>query len=195
MKWLILLVLFCLSCISDIRTNTLIHPDGITYQTAKSLTFHADTAFTQQERDILEISCSEIYKQSSGLLKLNIIYDLDFISTNSLLYHTSDNLLMRAPSYADYIKPDFLGFTVKNPNTGQIFIYIISERIKTPIAFQHVAMHEFLHGFGLHHVTSINSIMYPETLSNPPTCMTEDDAWELCGIYHCDYDTLNYCRL
>lgn len=171
---LCLIVAIIFSCVSSDISHKINYR-----QSGNHLVFHIDSSFSASEREMLNISSQAIYQQTSGLLQIDLIYDS---CANNLILKSND-------SSFNY---DFLGFTKKTPN--QIFIYLITDRIKSRQVFQHITMHEMLHAFGLHHLTSLESIMYPETIENPPICLSQDDAWAICLKYRCDIDDLNYCH-
>lgn len=179
----------------------------IRFQTSYELVLHADTAFTLSERNMLSEVVEGIYVQTAGLLRPQLVYDLDFDSMSSLKTHLDDNLLMRAPSSADYIVASdkvtalTLGLTdvdLKDIDwTQPVKVFLVIDRLSNPIRFKRVAMHELLHAFRLSHVTIGDAVMSPKNgsgFTDPVACINSEDADEICRIYRCDTSRLNYCR-
>jgi hypothetical protein len=174
------------------------------FSAARSIDFHADVGFSPLERALLDGAAQGIDFGSSGLLQPTITYDLDPDSVASLQQHSIDSIIVRAPAGADYMGERHLGkvglIDLDDRDTwgGPVHVFLVADKLRGPFAFQHAAMHEMLHAFGLRHVDDPLALMHwsmdPREGRLLGTCLTRSDAQELCRAYRCDVEDLNYCR-
>lgn len=179
----------------------------IRFETGRELVFHADTTFTANERTMLAGVVAGIFTQTAGLLRPELIYDLDFDDIVALKAHVADNLLLRATSDMPYIVTNdrFTALTVgltsvdvKNVDWSQpVKVSLVVDRLPYDAVFERVAMHELLHAFRCDHIDDAFSIMSPRYtagFTDPVACITARDADEICRVHGCDVHMLNYCR-
>lgn len=171
-------------------------------------TVHADTVFNTWERAAIADAVGRLNLQTNGLIELSVVYDLDWEngSVSDIVrlegYHQLVRIKSDAPIVGKmdgdrkdglmtqgYCKVDFE--FLLNPTK----IYIIYDRLTySSEMYVHVVFHEFLHSFGMQHVTDSASVMYFKSSHTPQLCMNMTDAKELCRVYHCEPTDLNYCE-
>lgn len=118
----------------------------------KHIVFHADTEFTYAEREQINASVVDWFYFSGGNIACDIVYDLDFNSTTSVVKYGHDTIMARMLSWYDpVVDPHMLGVTTKEHQ-----IYFVVDRIPN---MRVVSRHEIGHAFGLHHVDNYNSVM------------------------------------
>jgi hypothetical protein len=137
-----------------------------------------------------------IWEQSSHMAKVEVVYDLDFNSTPSIILHQNDYKLMKIFSW-DKISMDIdtekngtvLGFCVREP---PMHIFLVVDRMKGGTYFTHIVMHEMLHGFGLDHVPNKESVMYLYTYTDSKNEFSEEDAIEFGRVFGVAKERVKY---
>jgi hypothetical protein len=179
---------------------------GLHNPTLRTMHLHADVGFKPDERKWIAIAADNVLQQSAGTLDVHVTYDLDFDSTLSVVSHSGDDLLVRAPQDAPYVVYEdsttsrllgvVAGVDLANYSmVGQKRIYLVADRLWTPEVFEHVAMHEMLHAFGLVHVDDPDAVMFYQVRGpRPSLCLSKADAEELCRVNWCQPETLNWCE-
>lgn len=170
------------------------------------LELHGDEAFEMLERQWIDEAADRIRSQTSGLLIARVRFDLSF-NDPAAFARESFSTLVRAEPDAPYIvaldkgHEETLGVVFgvdpNNPNaidlTAPRRVYLVPERLRTHDRFVHVAMHELLHAFGLHHVQDGAALMAPVMVRNPPLCLHLPDVVELCRVHGCDVKRTGWC--
>jgi hypothetical protein len=170
------------------------------------MVLHADTGFMPAERRWISIAANNLREQTAGLVQVDVIYDLDWNSMQSIVSHRNGDMLIRAPEDAPYVKyedtdkthllgvvavVDLINYSMVTPKQ----VYLVADRLPTQDMFVHVTMHEIGHALGMIHVDDEGAVMYYMTESiHPSTCFTVTDAAEFCRINWCEVSQLNYCR-
>jgi hypothetical protein len=179
---------------------------GVPHRTLRSLSLHADTGFTPAERGWVAMAVKNINEQSAGVLGVTVTYDIDFYSNESFVSHRGDDMLVRAPVDAPYVKyEDIHGGGVTSGVTSVDLtrfsssvpkhVFLVADRLEAPDAFVHVAMHEILHACGLSHVDDPDAIMSEQYAGTPASvCLGWRDVEELCRVVGCEPRTLSWCE-
>lgn len=166
---------------------------------------HGDTTFTLHERNLIVLATTRMREQTRGFVDVNVTFDLDFDSIQSLREHVGHNTLVRvdssAPDLQDTKELKTIGYTYvnykdldfNNPTKGAL----VHDRLKSDDAWVHVAMHEMLHMIRLQHIPTIKTVLYrsiPIEGKNIVTCMTSQDMEELCAVHGCDLKAMKPCN-
>lgn len=197
---LALVMLMCPACGSQALTVTQILspmvPDAEAPKPAR-VTFHADTDFTEKEREAIQEACDIWRKQTGGQAVITVVYDLDFNSATGLEEHVQakDNLVLRATSDMDMVavadgdEPgSVLGWMtsggIHNPERNPIRGVFVVDRMAG--VFLSVVVHEFGHALGLPHNPARQAVMYPSVNPSRTACLKRTDIASFCNINGCD---------
>lgn len=172
----------------------------------KTIVFHTDITFNDRERHMLDEVAGYIFEQTAGILKVEYIYDLD---AKNIVFpvgpiENNKDILVKTNSQVEYIKNQdtaksyVLGFTYVDLEIIDIDaptqVYIVVDRLKFPVLFEHVVFHEILHALRFRHLNDKNAVMFWATHGEfPSLCMNKADVEELCRIYDCRPVKLNPC--
>ncbi len=156
--------------------------------TTPTMTYHADTSFTEPERQCLEVSAGIWRGQTSGLADIRFKYDFNTHSTKSVLENQLNDRLERWTSDNPEVKKyesDFeegqflLGFAegkITNTIRTPIEVHLVMDRLRDPHMCQLTAIHEFGHAFGVPHLDNkVTNIMYPSVHPGRTACLKSDD--------------------
>lgn len=202
MRSSIIIAAFCVS--SCALTHVRQHPP-VTHHPVRVLTLHGDTGFTGLEQAWIDDAVKDINRQTSGLVMVSVDYDLDFDDTGSIVRLRTADMLIRAPDTADYVKVEdtndslLLGtvrgisMSAYDPEASKR-VFIVADRLTDHDTFVHVVQHEVYHALGLGHVSRSDAVMSGHVAPlMPRTCITVEDAQELCRVITCDVDDVSYC--
>lgn len=194
----------CLAC-SNTHVPVMLKRPQVSQPLVTKL-YHADRRFTENEQSYILSAVDNINVQSSGVINVDVVFDLDWDVTAPTT-RSHDDLIVKmlhdstAVTKQDKDLPDgnvVLGWCdVKwTDPTYPTRVYIVADRINTSGKFSHVVMHEMLHSLRLQHIRGEKvSILYWQTLGDfPPICLSYFDAEELCRVYHCKLEEISYCE-
>lgn len=166
--------------------------------------FHADITFSPLERGLIDVAVSNLNQQTNGLLVYSVTYDLDMLSEQSQEEHAGDDVVLRTAVSSPLVQKmdeitggQLLGLCYHDDERGgAITVFLVPERLKGQRMFVSVTMHEFLHADNIQHTPEdVRSVMYPHTSEGtPPTCINATDSKEICRVWSCNPETLNYCK-
>lgn len=170
-----------------------------------SMTIHADTAFTLHERALIVLAAQRMKEQTNDFVNVDVLFDLDFDSMESLKEHSKHNIMTRidssAPGLEDSPMAKTIGYCIVNFNdldfNNPIKIALVHDRLITDDAWVHVAMHEMLHALRQQHIAEPKSIMYKSTPvagSTIVTCLVRKDMEEICEVHGCDDAAMKPCE-
>lgn len=162
-----------------------------------SVTFHADTDFTDPERQYIQSACDVWRKQTGGQALITVLYDLDFNSISGLEEHVQSghSLLVRATSDMDMVAAadgdepgSVLGWMtsggIHNPDKSPLHGVFVVDRMDG--VFLSVVVHEFGHALGLPHNPARQAVMYPSVNPMRTACLKRTDIASFCDINGCD---------
>lgn len=178
------------------------------------VTLHMDTDFTAEERaDALQ--AAEIWrKQTNGLARINLVYDLDFsdlIGMNELFTHgaslvvrrdSEDSLVQGADEESDcdscvlgWMNSGGLHAIGHPPVHGAFVVDRLEEYNQVIPTFRlQVMLHEFGHVLGLPHVPATQAIMYPAVIPGRTACLKQSDLTAFCSVNVCGATRMYPCE-
>ncbi len=158
---------------------------------------HADQNFTLEERAIILHALDDLLFFCNGLIKLQIIFDLD---SKNLSFIDYNNTFIRADSSLHSIenadkraKNNIFGLCEYKHNNSIKTLYIVVERIKTYNEFKTVVLHELGHALYMGH-TMKPSIMHAYNYDDI-AYLTYADGLEFAKIWHINVQDLRYLKL
>lgn len=164
------------------------------------LQFHGDVDFTFTERALIAQAISDLQFQTAGMYRLGVTYDLDF--KTDLTRWADVPWLVSAQSTYPWIEiiellkangGHLLGVTLRDPGKAPQ-VYLVMDRLESPVMMRHVTMHELLHSAGLHDLPALGSVMSGATSpADPRVCLTPADRVEFCRVWKCQVEELNGC--
>lgn len=182
---------------------------GATEPKAASLTIHCDVDFTSHERDWFTTAASIWAFQTNGLADIRVVFDLNFQDTYNLAYHRDQkhNLILRGDSSLELVQEEdrdcgrpgcTLAFVtsggIHNPWGKPINGVFIPERYPSDEYAIMVVLHEMGHMFGLPHLPSVQSLMFPSIISNRSACLKKADLSAFCDVNECGSTKMRPCE-
>lgn len=185
------------------------HPDP--YKPA--VVMHGDTSFTKGERASIEKAAGIWKYQTDGLANLKVVWDLDSAKADIenenviLRMNSSDEVVQwadcEATGFGAFLAPGqcepiVLAWVspsggVHNNGHRKVQLVIIPDRYNTPDLELAVELHEMGHIFGLPHLPSPQSVMYPSANAEK-TCLRQADLSEFCSQNVCTGYTMHPCE-
>lgn len=173
-----------------------------------SVTLHADTAFTPTERGLITTASALWSVQTSGLAKIQVVYDLDFDSVSSITEHATNghNMMKRMTSDMPEVQGEdepnakLLGEVmpsggVHNPWHLPLRVIFVADRLEgDPQFYLQVILHEFGHVLGLPHSPVISAIMYPSAIREKTACLKVNDLASFCNVNVCGTHRMIPCE-
>lgn len=162
-------------------------------------TIYADRTFLEEEKIIIMKGVQDLEKFCNGIVKFQIYFTLDSENQDEI---DSKCVMLRAKAK----DPDIIGFDEKFKSNilglcsymdnGTRRVYLIPERLLSPIVFKIVTIHELGHFIGLDHIEK-PSIMHKSSFGNVlyPTYL---DAVEMARVYEnfgCKPEDFEYIKL
>jgi len=167
MHLLLIFLVFLLGCTAQ---------KPLRYVPRPELTIHADTAFTPEEREVIQSASMELVSQIG--VRVDVIYDLDLRKPERTFRLV--RVLSVNPATAEmdkFFQAEVYGWT--HP-----FIvpraYIVVDRLESEGFARHVVLHELLHVLGCQHVDDPSAVLYGITnRQHMAVVLTEADRAEL----------------
>lgn len=184
-----------------------------------SVEFHADTAFSRDERLQIEAAAALWKVQTGGLANISVTYDLDFGSTASVVSHytSGHDILKRMESWMPEItakdrelfsgrfpSPVTLGEIVPSADMGMgihhsprvpITMILVSDRLHLHKAWLQVCAHEFGHVLGIYHdADNQSAVMWHASIPMNPVCLKRSDVLAFCSANECGTVPMYYCK-
>lgn len=146
--------------------------------------FHADTAFLPSEREAIARAVGNMRALSKGNIALSVVYDVDFMSTPSVVANAFRPMLIRRLSWMHpviaidmHFKAHVLGWTTYEPFPR---VQVIVDRLAAEGALEWVTTHELGHAIGFKggfdsqdHTADPRSVMAPHY--DGQSAWTDDD--------------------
>ncbi len=193
-RLLVLLFVFLAACARP-QIGEIAH--GATPPLAPVLTFHMDTDFTPQERADASEAATLWNKQTGGVARLTLVFDLDFNSLNSIESLKDSNVIVRAESGMNLVTQAdessgcsgcVLGWMtsggIHNVTHDPVRGVFVADRLDDASRLQ-VMLHEFGHALGLPHIGSRQAIMYPSLQPGKSSCLKKPDLVAFCEVNEC----------
>jgi hypothetical protein len=158
------------------------------------LTIHADVAFTATQRAVIQQGVDRLWRDTSGLISLHVVFDFDFSDLASLserqyqnallIVHDIDPMvgLMDQKAHA-HVRAWTTHGSVKRS-------FLIAERIDSA-SFLRDVLHETLHQTGCRDLSDRNALM--SLTSNHTVCLTPSDRDELVRVFHVAPESIQTC--
>ncbi len=176
-----------------------------------TVTVHADTDFTQEERADMLLAANIWRWQTSGLADINVVFDLDFSSIQSLgeLLASDEVLVVRAEEGSSSVlaadaSSNCEGCVLGWMTSGGIHApkllhpiqgaFIVSRMNQVEGRQLKVMLHEFGHLLGLPHSPSVQGIMYPASITDTTNCLKKSDLALFCTVNECSGALLYPCE-
>lgn len=154
---------------------------------------HADIRFTKKERKQIKKAIAAWNLFCNGLIHLDLNFDYDpnhfRWSERRVAIHRADGNESIIQAYKAQYNFNIIGFCF-NGSFGGPDIYLMHEKLQTPIAWKTVAMHEIGHYLGLQHIEG-DAIMRKLNIGSPPA-MTRLDAIAFSKLYQVNPNDLIY---
>lgn len=193
--------LVVLLCLALTACGTVLPQSRVTHVVPRvRMDIHADTSFTSRERILINEASTRMFSQTNGFVGVDVVFDLDFNSNESLRDHVAQNIMVRVDQTAEGLEKSTLGYCYTNYKdldfNNPIKIALVYDRLPTDEAWIHVAMHEMLHAIRAQHISEPQSILYKTTPTVGPnivTCLTHEDMVEICTVHGCDLAAMKPC--
>ena len=168
---------------------------------------HGDTDFGQRERELIELAMKEWRLQTGNLAVASVVWDLDFQSAAGLQEHVDrqHHLLFRSMSWMKDVQEQdgpramVLAFVypsggIHNPWGDPVRMKLVADRLDDESRFFQVTVHELGHVFGVPHVNSVQSVMYPSYFVGKTSCLKRGDLAAFCDVNDCGSVTMYPCE-
>lgn len=198
MKFVVIIMLM-VGLVSACASAKVPHPTHYTPQVRMEI--HADSSFTSHERELIVVAVDTMRDQTGAFVDVNVVFDLNFDSMESLKRHANDNTLVRIGSDAKGLDKTTLGYCTTNYDDLEMSrsakAALVYDRLSNDKVWIHVAMHEILHMVRLRHIDVNRTIMFaytPASGNSIVTCMTSQDMDELCLTHGCNVAAMKPCN-
>lgn len=155
-----------------------------------------DVDFTGPERDAILEAAAALQAQTSGYLRVDLEFDLNFEDAASLRHAQEHWSLLRTESNTEFVaavdvrmQAQILGVTVPE----QRLVALVVDRLPAIDKWRHVVMHELLHAAGTSHVRDPRGLMHDAVIPPVTECMHPQDAKAFCDVVKCDARELPTC--
>jgi hypothetical protein len=164
-----------------------------------TIVMHGDTEFSPNERTILESAVAKWNHLTNGVVRMEIVWDLNATSTSSLIAHQDDNLLLLGHSTT------YLGEAADQMSGGKILgwvdhdlpyrftpskMFLMMDRLNNKKLWR-VALHEFFHVAGMNDNQNPGHLMSKQF--NTIECPSVDEMAEFCGVWGCNVGDVVFC--
>lgn len=166
------------------------------HQPRVTLQVSGDVDFTGPEREAILAAALALAVQTTGYMRVDVAFDLDFRDPASLLRAQEHWSLLRTEAATEFVRDvdrrmnaEILGVTVRD----QRLVALVVDRLPAIDKWRHVVMHELLHAAGAEHVRDARSLMNDAVIPPVTECLHPLDARAFCDVARCDPKTLITC--
>jgi hypothetical protein len=202
MRYLLLAALLLGTACTEGESQVAKNPVASVPSKAPHIVFHMDMAFTEPERAIINEGCVTWYRQTSGLVQIEAVYDLDFNSLGSLANHvySRHDRIVRHTSDHDAVRDMdtkcesgggctggwmTVGGIHAEPRVALEGAFVV-DRLKEPGKLIQAVLHEFGHALGIHgHLADRRAVMYSAIIETRAACLTKMDLAAFCEVNNC----------
>lgn len=189
----VLCVLFAIGCCTHGPDNPASGGDKVV------VTMHADSSFTQEDRQNIDFAAKEWSRESKGLVAFNIIYDLE-PGQEEERAKNKEHILLRLTSKeaSDAEVPDEVLGWVSPPggsvaSNSAVMVLVVDRAVSSKHA-KAIIMHELGHMVGMSHTMPKNSMLYPVSFPDKEPCLTHADESEYCRVNYCGSVHFEVCK-
>lgn len=198
---LALLGVFCPSCARREQSASTRWGEIVQHGSAQTPivigTFHGDTRIVDTPlQAAVEQALQDVDRTSCGLVKMNIIWDLDVEKDLVRATMRGENIIVSVTeedtiaAYGQEEGEPMLGYCLYG---GTRWVYLVAEKLEDPDTARWVAAHEFSHAIGMDHVDL--GLMQKHAPFFPDVPKWErDDLREFCHVWDCNIDMFDDCR-
>ncbi len=168
---------------------------------APVVTLHMDGDFTAEERADAFKAAEVWRKQTQGLARIELVYDVDFNDLMGLgqLFAEEANIVVRRDSEDPIVQAAdeeegcdscVLGWMnaggIHGPGHQPIHGAFVVDRLSVSREMRvQVMIHEFGHVLGVPHVAAIQGLMYPYAMPGRTSCLKQPDLVAFCSVNEC----------
>ncbi len=159
--------------------------------------FHGDTRIDGALRKSVDAAVEDVNNTSCGLVKLNVVWDLEVTSDLPHTLFPRNNVIVSmtvADAIVAFGRDDgnrLLGYTFWG---GAKEVFLIEEKLEDPGLAEWVAAHELSHALGMEHVQlGLMEETAPWFVDGKPT-WERDDLREFCRSHDCQINMFDDCR-
>lgn len=159
---------------------------------------HGDTTFDADERKTVELAAKLWRLQTSNVAVITLVWDVDFASVSNLQEHVNKHhhTLLKTVSWAEDVREQdrpnsfVLAFVyprggIHNPWGDAVTMKLVMDRLDDTTRMFQVTVHEFGHVFGVPHLESVQSVMFPAYFPGKTSCLKRHDLVAFCNVNEC----------